>query len=152
MLNARQAWIDLEQLHELLEKEEEPQKFKYFWISAIVICRSIGSILDKVDKQEFPDKKSIITSQWREIQKDKSNNKIFHDFIKFERDALVHEYIDRKQWGDWLVTSDKRLLGVLSEGLFCPMEEGPYMGEDCRDVMRVAIQWWDKKIKEIEYA
>lgn len=150
MLHARKVWIDLKDLLELLDVEDDQEKFKYLWIAAVAICRTVGSTLDKVDKKTYPEHVKSIASQWSLIKKDEGSNQIFHDFIKFERDNMLKEYVDGKPWGPWQVFDNGKALGELYSGLYCPIQYGPYVGEDCRDVMREALQWWDGKLKEIE--
>lgn len=40
----------------------------------------------------------------------------------------------------------------LDENLFCPIVDGRYAGEDCRDVLATAIAWWEKQLDLIEAA
>lgn len=150
MLQARTVWIDLENLLELLDVEEDTEKFKFLWIAAVSICRTIGSTLDKVDKGIYAHHAKAIESQWSLIKNDKISNRIFHEFIKFERDNMLKEYVDGKASGPWLVFENGNEIGKLSNGLYCPILDGSYAGEDCRDVMRDALLWWDEKLKEIE--
>lgn len=150
MLHARKVWIDLKNLLELLDAEDDPEKFKFLWVAAVAICRTVGTSLDKVDKKTYSDHERSIESQWSLIKKDKQSNQIFHEFIKFERDNMLKEYIDGTAWGPWLVFDDEKEVGELGSGLYCPIQDGSYAGEDCRDVMRHALQWWDEKLIEIE--
>ena len=39
---------------------------------------------------------------------------------------------------------------TLDDNLFCPIADGPYAGEDCRDVLEEAIAWWDTQLALIE--
>lgn len=41
---------------------------------------------------------------------------------------------------------DEAVLG----NLYMPLMDGLYEGEDCRDIVKSAIEWWDKQIKIIK--
>jgi hypothetical protein len=38
----------------------------------------------------------------------------------------------------------------LDENLFCPLTEGSFAGEDCRDILEQAILWWEEQLATIE--
>lgn len=50
MLRARTVWIDLENLLELLDVEEDTEKFIFLWIAAVSICRAVGSAYPSLAK------------------------------------------------------------------------------------------------------
>lgn len=152
MLASTKIVSDLEELWDVLELEEDMKKFKFLWISAVSMCRSVGQILHKVDASKSDNHKYLINKQWDSIKNNYEENKIFHEFIKFERDMILKEYQLGYDYGDFTVVIGDSALGVLGEGLYCPMTYGYYENEDCRDVLKLAIKWWQSKLTEIEDA
>jgi hypothetical protein len=40
----------------------------------------------------------------------------------------------------------------LDENIYRPMLDGPWEGDDARDVLRVAIDWWNAELDKIDAA
>ena len=149
-LTSRLVLSDLSTALEMLEVEEDMQKFRVMWIASVSLCRSVGQVLDKVDAKRSPTLGALIKRQWQEIKSKKSENVIFHEFIEKERNLILKEYEVGFISGKFLVTDNMSFIEELDEGLYSPIEEGFYAGEDCRDVLREAISWWDEKLSELE--
>jgi hypothetical protein len=41
-------------------------------------------------------------------------------------------------------------LFLLDKNLFCPITDGTFAGEDCRDILKDAIDWWEEQLQTIE--
>jgi hypothetical protein len=152
-VTARKVLRDLEFAFELLEVEEIEEKFRLLWVSAISLVRSVGHVLNKVDRKRSPKLEQEISKKYSSWKNNPEENKIFFEFIENERNSLLKEY----EFGflsspiGIVVTSGNESFNI-GENLFLPMSEGIYTGEDCRDVLGDAIAWWKQQIHEIESA
>jgi len=152
-ITARKALRDLELAFELLDVEENEERFRLLWVSAISLVRGIGHVLDKVDSKRSPKLKQAISEKYASWKISPEENKIFFEFIESERNSLLKEYkfgylSDPKEI---IMTPDNKSF-YIGENLFLPMSEGVNAGEDCRDVLGQAIAWWNRQLQEIESA
>ena len=150
---ARRVLADLELAHSMLEDEEDSAKFRVLWAAAIGLSRTVGDALDKVDRFASPEMSTAVTTFYRRWKTDEASHKMFFKFIKSERDFLMHEYRRGYQTGDIpVVVIPVDAECSLEEGLFSPMMDGPFAGEDCRDVLLMAIEWWNDQLDQIDHA
>ena len=148
---ARKALHDLRVAHERLEREEEIEGFRVIWVAAVAINRAIGHVLAKIDSKDSPRMAAAIRSQYESWKADRQKSRIFFEFIESERNTLLKEYEAGYLSGpiEVIVLGGTEVF-ELKENLFCPLGEGPYAGEDCRDVLAEAIAWWDSQLSTIE--
>ncbi len=117
---ARKVLADLEASYELLEGEENVDKFRTLWIASVSLARTIGHVLDKVDKNNSSKLSSAISSAY---QSWKQNPKEYEfGFLSGSIDVAV------------LPAGE---IFKLDDNLFCPMSSGRYEGEDCRDILNI---------------
>jgi hypothetical protein len=149
-LVSRRVLSDAQRAWQLLEDEEDPEIFRIYWVAAITLCRSVGQVLDKVDCRNHPE----ISDHQRRLWTSRKNEAIFSEFIDAERNALLKEYIWNFNNGSIglvaLEQGQEPSFHVLGENLFCPIRDGKYAGEDCRDILHDALKWWDSFLAEIE--
>ncbi len=151
-MRARQVLDDCRKAHSLLEHEDDPQTFRILFVAAVTLCRAVGHVLDKVDAKEDPRLKESVQSWWRELNSDTTKNTIFHNFIDQQRNNILKEYdFAHDDHEQKLMVLPSMELFSLGELLFCPIEEGEYAGEDCRDILHDAILWWDEQLKKLEW-
>lgn len=62
--------------------------------------------------------------------------------------ALSHDDRARDSLVLDVLAGDER--HTLDENLFCPITEGTFAGEDCRDTLELAIEWWDRQLRDID--
>jgi hypothetical protein len=150
-MKAREVLKDCWAACDLLDVETDPQRFKLLWISAIALLRAVGHVLDKVDGAENQDRKTAITKAWSSWQANKRENKIFWEFIDKERNVLLKEYeVGFMSMNGSVIIRRGDHTGELRNELFCPLSDGEFTGEDCRDVIRDALLWWEVQLKDIE--
>jgi hypothetical protein len=150
-LLAKKVLSDCEIAHSLLEATEDEVVFRLLYISCISLLRSIGHVLDKVDSTISDSHARTIKSAYERWKAEPEASKIFWMFIEEERNNVLKEY----ELGFLSGPIDVVVLPsgeefTLDENLFCPLNHGPYAGEDCRDVIQMAIDWWKEEINKIE--
>ncbi|WP_208934399.1 hypothetical protein [Paracidovorax avenae] len=150
---ARKVLCDLEVAHQFLELESDAQRFRITWVAAMALCRSVGHVLDKVDSRTSPRLSVAIKRAWTSWHANREQHKLFHDFIESERNAVLKEYeVGFMSGRAAFVVIPGMTIATLPDELFCPLAAGPYEGEDCRDVLAMAIDWWQVQLREIENA
>ena len=154
MLRARLVWNDLRLAIDLLERETDPNRFRVFLAASLALVRSVGSVLHKID-EETTTLGPAIKSAYGQWKQDRKQHQIFWEFIKSERDRVLKEYewnFDPQPVVVVLAGKTKKPVDVstLSDNIYCPIAEGPFAGEDIRDVLADAVEWWDTQLKLIE--
>ena len=152
---------DCEAVLEMLEDEEDEQRWRVLWAGAMALARTVGHVLQKVDGKD-PKVQPAINSAWNRWSGDKAANAIFWEFIEEERNNILKEYhfsvLDSAVVGVSVVEIDQETghavavesPDLLDENLFRPIETGFGAEEDARDVYREALQWWDAELSRIE--
>ena len=150
---ARKTLRDLQISHELLEIEESIERFRVLWVASIALSRAVGHVLQKVDSNTSPQLKLAISQAYSSWKADPESHQIFFDFIENERNSVLKEYEFGFMSGpiDVLVVPGASLF-TLSDNLFCPLSNGRFSGEDCRDVLELAITWWQTQLDLIDQA
>ena len=80
-------------------------------------------------------------------------HQVFFEFIEDERNSVLKEY----EFGFMSGPVDVLVLpggssATLADNLFCPLSDGRFAGEDCRDVLALAINWWQTQLGLIDRA
>ena len=150
-LVARDVLIDCEKALEMLQEEESFDKFRVIWVAAIAQVRAVGHVLHKVDSERDPKLKKIIEEAFHGWKKNKEDNAIFWDFVENERNSVLKQYEFGFLFGPiGVIVPAEQEVVELDESLFCPILEGRYEGEDCRDVLADAIKWWKTQLDVID--
>lgn len=152
MLRARKVLCDVEAIHALLEAEEDLVKFRVLWVSAVTLVRAVGHVLYKIDGKRSNSLKRSIRNFFGECRKSPEANKIYFEFIKKERDLILKEYEFRYSSTPELLAEHVGKMESYrpDDCIFCPIVDGLYVNEDCRDVLEMAILWWHSKLDAIE--
>jgi hypothetical protein len=128
------SWLDHEDIGD--EGDVIYPNFKGLWILNVTLLRTIGHVLDKVDKKKNPILGKIIDDKYQEWKADKDKNVIYWDFICEERNSILKEYeigiVFRYENDRWEV----------------------YYKDDYEnnalDYIHAAERWWKQQLKEIE--
>ena len=143
----------------MLDEEEAEDRWRILWVAAMTLIRSVGHVLlSEADKD--PDLKERVSKLFKEHWESKKSHPIFWRFIKAERDSLLKEGIANIYSSDSFTLVVEELLGQrvtatqfsLDGNLFRPIEEGPWIGQDARDVYLEAIEWWEIQLTALEQA
>ena len=149
--NARRVLADCKHAHELLEDESQPDSFRVLWVAGIALARAVGHVLQKVDAEADDAVNAAVASAYSAWKADRSRNQIFWDFIEEERNQVLKQYEVGFFAGPVDVVAGGEL-HTLDDHVFCPITDGPFAGEDCRDVLEQAIGWWEQQLASIEDA
>lgn len=149
MLHARRVLADCRRAHEILELETAEDQFRLLWVAGIALTRTVGHVLDKVDAKEDERLVKIVRATYASWKEHRDANRIFWDFIEDERNQVLKEYSFGFLAGPISLVANGEV-HKLDENLFCPLSGGPFAGEDCRDVLGGAIEWWENQLCEIE--
>jgi hypothetical protein len=146
---ARKVLADLRHVHALLEEETRPQTFRILWVAGVGLARAVGHVLQKVDSEQSESTRVAVQAAYDSWKMDKAGNSIFWEFVEHERNQVLKQYEIGFLFGpiDVCVRSEA---AILDDQLFCPVADGFFAGEDCRDVLEQAIEWWSQQLAAIE--
>ena len=150
------------------------------WAGTITLLRAVGHALDKEDAESDGRLKKERCSWWKKLKATESKPSIFRDFIDRDKNLLLHEakltvgQAIHVELRDTICASDA-VSGHLSgqqaaqpeqqppppcSAHSCPppasptysyhMNSGPFAGQDPRDLVRDAIEWWENQLDDIE--
>ena len=130
---------------EMLEEENDFARIPVLWTAGVAIARSVGKVLQEIDAKDDPQLASLLKQLWPQWKQEP----IFKNFIEEERNLILKE-----GGGGSAATSKTQLTAggerfSLDHTIYWPMHDGPYAGEDCRDVLREALDWWQAKLSEL---
>jgi hypothetical protein len=123
--------------------------FRLLWVAGVALARAVGHVLDKVDANQDERLAEIIRSRYTAWKQNRPTNRIFWDFIEDERNRVLKEYSVGFLSGPIKIVAAGDSF-ELNENLFNPLGDGAFAGEDCRDVLGLAIEWWEQQLAEIE--
>ncbi|TAL27605.1 MAG: hypothetical protein EPN97_17215 [Alphaproteobacteria bacterium] len=161
--NAREVLNDCRLALQMLEDETDLQKWRIVWAAAVALIRAVGHVLDKVDGSD-KDIKEISKTLFKEWNSDAPEHLIFRDFIDQERNNLLKEYRSNVHpFESVKVLFTTTLVPVsggepvqeatvcgLDENIYRPMLDGTWEGDDARDVLMHAINWWGDQLNKVD--
>lgn len=147
---ARIVLKDAQQALTFLETERDPVRLRIFWAALAALLRATGHVLKKVDAQRDPAIRKSVEAAWKSWRRESKEHLIFWEFIEKERNNLLKEYVVGWQEGPVLVTTGAEAFDLGEENLFRPLLDGPFAGEDFRDVAHDAVRWWKARLDEID--
>lgn len=133
----------------LLEETTNPDTFRVLWVAAIALARAVGHVLENVNQNENPGLSAAIRSAYEEWKADKPKNSIYWDFIREERNRTLKEYEICAADHPTILAANGQAFSVDLD-LYSPLSDGPFAGEDCRDILHEAVAWWEKELGKIE--
>lgn len=148
-MKAREVLADCKHALDLLQDESDPNTFRVLWVAGIALARAVGHVLQKVDGESDNHLKQAVASAYTSWKANRASNSIFWDFIEEERNQVLKQYEIGFFGGPVDVLAESEL-HTLDDNLFCPLADGAFAGEDCRDVLEQAINWWELQLAEIK--
>lgn len=153
ILRSETVLADCKRTIEKLESERDPELFRIWLVAAFALIRAVGHVLDKVDGAASEEIRVRVQRLWPEWKKGEGEHQIFKDFIELERNAILKTYEFKFEPDPSPIhfTDGKELFELANEDLFyVPADSGPYAGEDVRELLRQACNWWRKQLAQIK--
>ena len=129
-------------------------EWKVIWIGTCTLLRSAIDLF-QVDRRSCLSAriKDEIAAEWKAIKDHKEDHAIFWNFLRQERDKVIHEY----QWQAyqaWMKPDGSfratrlSLLALNEDGasLVLLMEGGPYKGRNSLDLLKEGADWVEARI------
>lgn len=133
----------------MLQEESRPASFRVLWVAGVALARAVGHVLQKVDCEKDRAVSVAVGKAYASWKADRLSNTIFWDFIEEERNQVLKQYEVGFFAGPVDVVADDQV-HTLDDHLFCPLTDGPFAGEDCRDILLQAIEWWERQLTAVE--
>jgi hypothetical protein len=150
MNRAYEVLYDAEYVLGLMEECDDKRLFRIYYIAGITLLRTVGQVL--VSKNSTQSVRSATLKVFAEQNENKDSNKIYFNFIKKERDIVIHEYEINLECDDWeVVFPDGDDFSIFNLGeLYRPLIDLSFEGQDVRDLFGEAIKWWKTQLAAIE--
>lgn len=139
----------------ILHENPRGAQWRLTWCSTLTLLRVVGHVLKSESGAagKAPEFKKVVENWWIDLKKKKP---IIWQFIEDDRNVLLKEYRFTAEQG--LVrppTINSHAIGTMPIGIGIleptyRMKSGPFKGRDQRDVVEIAIKWWESEIEEIE--
>jgi hypothetical protein len=127
---------------------------KILWIATCTILRTSIDLF-KVDSRSClaPSLREEFAEEWRLIGEDRAVHSIYWDFIKRERDQLIHQY-DWRAYEAWIAENGETSAAPLSLLRIKPagttnallMSSGSFKGMDSIGLLERASDWAEERI------
>ena len=163
-----------------LRQNPTGQNWRIKWVGMLALLRTVGEVLthvDRKDKTVHPALKKEISEFFGRLGATKPEPKIYWSFMDRDANMILHQYkfsalhthtrTSPRSFGGITIKSSavtqfasdstERTTEIpraanagttlVNEYL---MKTGPFKGQDQRDVVQQAIDWWDNEIDEIE--
>lgn len=148
---------------QLLEDETDLRKWRLHWVAAIALIRAVGHVLDKVDGRS-PAIRVASRAAYKRWTGDAPEHEVFREFIEKERNTILKEYDFNLHPGEevhvaipatFRRVSDGMIVEAatvfpLDQNIYRPLMDGFREGEDARDVLSEAVEWWETELTAIE--
>ena len=164
-LIARQVLADCRIALQLLEDEKDLQRWRIHWAAAVMLTRAVGHVLDKVDAARGDNAlKTASDAAYKSWNDPSSAHAIFREFIEPERNNIVKEYaFNVHPLEEVEVLVDVRMQNMetgeivgapqvipLGDNIYRPHLSEYREGDDCRDILTDALEWWDEQLDRVD--
>lgn len=162
---AREVLDDCRLALAMLEEETDLARWRVQWAAAVALLRAVGHVLDKVDGRDATVRR-LANEAYKRWKGDAPDHEIFREFIEPERNTVLKEYRFRHHpleevglatvleqrdpvTGETIQSAE---IFHLSDNIYRPFQEGWRQGDDARDVLSDAIDWWETELSAIDAA
>jgi hypothetical protein len=160
----REALDDCRLALVMLEEETDLRRWRLIWFGAVTLTRTVGQILDKVDAKLDPELNKLSREAYKRWNSTAPEHEIFREFIDKERNTIVKEYQFNIHPSEEVhvalmetyrpVTGGEEIKEAavfpIGDNIYRPILDGYREGDDARDVMSDAIDWWETELQSIE--
>lgn len=140
---------------DMIEDVRDEQEFRVHWVALVALLRAVGHVLKKVDAAPGSALQGTVRADWSDWQQNRREHSLFWDFINAERNSVLKAYETSVHSGDvqaLVQQAGTAEVFALDDCIFTPLLDGPFAGEDGRDVARDAIAWWERQLSDIRSA
>lgn len=160
---AREVLADCRVALQLLEEETDLQRWRVHWAAAVALTRAVGHVLDKVDGEDAC-VRTVANAAFNRWKTSGAEDEIFREFIDRERNNILKKYrfalhpLEEVQVAVTLTLQDPAT-GELSQtaevlpigdNIYRPVLDGYRAGDDARDVLGDALDWWNRQLDAID--
>lgn len=148
----------------MLEEETDLQRWRVHWAAAAALTRAVGHVLDKVDGARDPRIKKAAAHAFRRWKGNDPQHEIFREFIELQRNNILKEYrfedhpleevdvaviytLRNSITGETKETAEVIPIG---DNIYRPILAGYSEGNDARDVLSEALEWWAIELDKID--
>jgi len=113
--------------------DHEHPEWRMHWVFGVVMLRTVGHVLAKVDSRKSGAHKRLIQDFWNRWKADRAENWVFWEFIEDERNNILKAYefgVEIDEHGLWHAR----------------------LGEDGVQLLRESTYWWRLQLESIEIA
>ena len=160
---ARQVLADCRIGLELLEQETDLNRWRVHWAGAVALARAVGHVLEKVDGENSAIR-SVAHSAFKRWKSGDPEHEIFREFIEPERNNVLKQYRFRHHPLEEVPVAVELTLAhvetgeprrhaeifELDDNVYRPILEGYRAGDDARDVLEDALDWWERQLDAID--
>jgi hypothetical protein len=123
----------------------EGRAWRRRWVAAVVLVRTVGYVLGRIDVNISPAYKRAIDAAWNDLGRTEPQPAIFWEFIEAERNNIIHEYeVGAGQGATVHIGQNKP-----TEHHYL-VNTGPFTERDQRDVLREAIAWRETYLDSVD--
>ena len=156
---ARLALQDCRAALEELRADPTGLVWRVRWAAAVSLLRSVGHVLEKVDAARDPAMADAVRAKYAALKVTRPEPAIFWEFIERERNNLLKEYRTAAKQNVTVRPGTIHLNLRTGEQYSTPglpalyehvMSDGPFEGEDPRNLVEQAIAWWSSYLDEVD--
>ena len=161
---AREVLEDCRLSLQMLEEEKDLRRWRVNWAASVALIRAVGHILHKVDCHGSTLLQQHAKQAFARWKRGEGADQLFRDFIDLERNNILKEYefnlhpleevdvalmmtLAPAEGGD---AFDSWQVVPIGENIYRPIMEGFREGDDARDVLSEAIDWWQKELDALD--
>ena len=130
------------------------------WITCIVLLRTVGHVLDKVDAKASNAMRVVVDKAYSQIKQTRPEPLIYWYFIEADRNLILKEYKITAGQGiraiGGMATYDQFGKLVDSEAgsieYLYKINTGRFAGRQQHDLVQEAIDWWQDYLEKIDKA
>ncbi|MBT3350055.1 MAG: hypothetical protein HOL66_15945 [Rhodospirillaceae bacterium] len=151
-LGAQMVLEDCREALRLLEEQPSGTTWRVQWSACCTLLRTVRNVLFEVDIKDDTHPPELVkeVQSFRDGMKaSEPEPKIYWGFIAESANIILHEYDLHAGQGITIHVGANIEAGEAPHTRSYPIHDGPFEGQDQRDVVREAIDWWEKQLEEI---
>ena len=127
----------------LSERDLDPQTFRRRWTATVVLLRTVGHVLDKIDRHQNPEMAAAIDEAWSDLNRTKPSPEIFWEFIEAERNTVLKVY-------QFSLEEDEETIRGAPYKRYSFVFQNLDLAQNVLVVLEEAIRWWHTYLEAID--